>query len=331
MDLILTDTSGNEIRAVMGAQLDMDLGTTNDFVLEVSRVGYPDDITNKCRIFRPGSEFGGLIRRKGTNTTDNTATFGGYTWRGMLQHKVIQPPAGYDYKEVTGELNTVIGNLVPSEFGGLFVASSEDTGVSVSNYKFDRYCTLHDGLMKMLRSVGYKLHLEYTQGTGGSAGYVEIGAVPIVDYSSQIELSNDMQFNFAAQAINDGVNHLICLGEGELKDRVVEHLYVQADGTVSTTTPYYTGIDEITDVYDFPGADSATLIEYAEEQLPDLQNRVTFSMKLERLDLDVEIGDIVGGRDYITGITMAKPIVGKIWTVKRNGTEKIEYKIEGED
>ena len=331
MDLILTDTSGNEIRAVIGAQLDMDLGTTNDFVLEVSRVGYPDDITNKCRIFRPGSEFGGLIRRKGTSTLDNTATFGGYTWRGLLQHKVIQPPSGYDYKEVSGELNTVIGNLVPSEFGGLFVASSEDTGVSVSNYKFDRYCTLHDGLMKMLRSVGYKLHLEYTQGTGGSAGYVEIGAVPIVDYSSQIELSNDMQFNFAAQAINDGVNHLICLGEGELKDRVVEHLYVQADGTVSTTTPYYTGIDEVADVYDFPGADASTLIEYAEEQLPDMQNRVTFSMKIEKLDLDVGIGDIVGGRDYITGITMAKPIVGKIWTVKRNGTEKIEYKIEGEN
>ena len=331
MDLILTDTSGNEIRAVMGAQLDMDLGTTNDFVLEVSRVGYPDDITNKCRIFRPGSEFGGLIRRKGTSTLDNTATFGGYTWRGLLQHKVIQPPSGYDYKEVSGELNTVIGNLVPSEFGGLFVASSEDTGVSVSNYKFDRYCTLHDGLMKMLRSVGYKLHLEYTQGTGGSAGYVEIGAVPIVDYSSQIELSNDMQFNFAAQAIADGVNHLICLGEGELKDRVVEHLYVQADGTVSTTTPYYTGIDEVADVYDFPGADASTLIEYAEEQLPDMQNRVTFSMKIEKLDLDVGIGDIVGGRDYITGITMAKPITGKIWTVKKNGTEKIEYKIEGEN
>ena len=331
MDLILTNSSGNEIRAIQDAEIDMDLGTTNDFVLEVSRVGYPDDITNMCRIFRPGSEFGGLIRRKGTNTQENTATFGGYTWRGLLQHKVIQPDVGQDYKTVTGELNAILWGMVEPEFDGLFVASTEDTGVTVSNYQFDRYCTLHDGLQKMLQSVGYKLHLVYVQGVAGAAGYVEISAVPIVDYSNQIELSNDMQFNFAAQAINDGVNHLICLGEGDLKDRIVEHLYVQADGTVSTTTPYYTGIDEVTDVYDFPGADSATLIEYAEEQLPDLQNRVTFSMKLERLDLDVEIGDIVGGRDYITGITMAKPIVGKIWTVKRNGTEKIEYKIEGED
>ena len=330
MDLILTNPSGNEIRAILDAEVDMDLGSTNDFVLTVSRVGYPEDITNKCRIFKPGSEFGGLIRRKGTATIDNTATFGGYTWRGLLQHKIIQPPAGSDYATATGELNAVLWGIVEPEFGGLFVASTVDTGVEVTNYQFDRYCTMYDGLMKMLRSVGYKLHLEYKQGENGNPGYVEISAVPIVNYSSQIELSSDMRFNFTAEAINDGVNHLICLGDGELRDRVVRHLYVQEDGSIGTTQ-YYTGIDEIADIYDFPGSDADTLIEYAMEQLPDLQNRVTFSMKLEELNLDVEIGDIVGGRDYITGIVMAKPIVGKVWTVKNNGTEKIEYKIEGED
>lgn len=330
MDLILTNPSGNEIRAILDAEVDMDLGSTNDFVLTVSRVGYPEDITSKCRIFKPGSEFGGLIRRKGTATIDNTATFGGYTWRGLLQHKIIQPPAGQDYATATGELNAVLWGIVEPEFDGLFVASTEDTGVEVTGYKFDRYCTMHDGLMKMLKSVGYKLNLEYKQGVNGDPGYVEISAVPIVDYSSQIELSSDMRFNFTAEAINDGVNHLICLGDGELKDRTVEHLYVQADGSIGST-PYFTGEDEIADVYDFPGADSATLIEYAMEQLPDLQNRVTFSMKLEELNLDVGIGDIVGGRDYITGIVMAKPITGKVWTVKKNGEEKIEYKIEGEN
>ena len=329
MDLILTDVNGNEIRAILDAEVDFDLGTTNDFVLTVSRQGYPDDIVNMCRVFRPGSEFGGLIRRKGTNTTDDTVTFGGYVWRGLLQHKIISPPAGQDYATASGELNTVIASLVDPEFDGLFVTSSEDTGQSVS-FQFDRYCTLLDGLTKMLKSVGYRLHMEYVQGSGGSAGYVSIGAVPIVDYSSQIELSGDMQFNFKAQAISDGINHLICLGEGELKDRLVQHLYVQADGTISTSTQYYTGVDEITDVYDFPGADSATLDEYAEPELKDLQNSLSFSMKIVTLDFDVEIGDIVGGRDYITGIVMAKPITGKVWTVK-NGTEKVDYTLEGED
>ena len=327
MDLILTNSSGNEIRTIRDAELDMDLGATNDFVLTVLRSDYPNDITDKCRIFRPGSEFGGLIRRKGTRTADNTVTFGGYTWRGLLQHKIIQPDAGQNYKKVTGELNTVIASLVDSEFSGLFVTSSEDTGVSVSNYQFERYCTLLDGLKKMLLSVGYRLDIEYVQGTAGAAGYVSIGAVPIVDYSSQIELSSDMRFDYSTQVNNDGVNHLICLGEGELKDRVVRHLYVQADGTVSTSTQYYTGLDEIVDVYNFPGADAATLLEYGDEALREVESSASFDMKVLDISFDVAIGDIVGGRDYITGIVLAKPVTNKIWKYK-NGTERVEYSLD---
>ena len=325
MDLILTNASGNEIRAIRDAEIDMDLGSTNDFVLTVSRTGYPNDITDKCRIFRPGSEFGGLIRRKGTRTSDNTVTFGGYTWRGLLQHKIIQPGAGQDYKTVTGELNTVIGSLVPGEFGGLFAASSVDTGVSVSNYQFDRYCTLLDGLEKMLLSVNYRLEITYVQGTAGAAGYVSVGAVPIVDYSNLIELSSDMRFNYSTQVNNDGVNHLICLGKGELRNRIVLHLYVQADGTIGTTQ-YYTGLDEIVDVYNFPGADAATLQEYAEEAFRTLENTAKFDMQILDIEFDVAIGDIVGGRDYITGIVMSKPIRNKVWKYK-NGTERVEYNL----
>ena len=329
MDLILTNTSGNEIRSILDAEIDMDLGETNDFVLTVSRTGYPDDIRNMCRIFRPGSEFGGLIRRKGTRTADNTVSFGGYTWRGLLQHKVISPPTGQDYKKVSGELNSVISGLVDGEFDGLFVTSSEDTGVSVSNYQFDRYCTLMDGLTKMLKSVGYRLELSYVQGTAGSAGYVSIGAVPIVDYSSDIELSSDMRFNYTTEVTNDGVNHLICLGEGKLKDRVVQHLYVQADGTVSTSSQYYTGDEEVVEVYDFPGADAATLKKHALDALEGVKSNVSFTMKVLESNLDVAIGDIVGGRDYITGIVLSKPIACKVWKVS-NGKEHVEYYLEDE-
>jgi hypothetical protein len=34
---------------------------------------------------------------------------------------------------------------------------------------------------------------------------------------------------------NSGVNHLICLGSGELQNRIVVHLYVDADGNISQT------------------------------------------------------------------------------------------------
>ena len=51
-----------------------------------------------------------------------------------------------------------------------------------------------------------------------------------------------------------------------------------------------------------------------------------FRLKGIRTTNPVAIGDIVGGRDYITGYRMAAPIVTKIcrW---RNGFEDTEYKL----
>lgn len=328
-ELILADPAGNEVRAILDAEVDLEIGEVNEFEITVSRVGFEDDIPDLSRIFNPGTEFGGLVRRVKTSTLNNTVTMGGYTWRGLLDKKIIQPDTGDDYATATGELNAILWGMVEPEFDGLFVASTEDTGVTVTGYQFDRYCTLHDGLMKMLKSVGYKLHLEYKQGTEGNPGYVEVSAVPIVDYSEQVELSGDMRLDFSAAVVRDGVNHLICLGEGELADRVVLHLYVQADGSIGTTQ-YYTGIEEVTDVYDFPGADATTLEEYAREAFTDVQSYQSFEMNLDRLELDAEIGDTVGGRDYITGISMTKPITGKVWTFQ-NQIDKVEYAIEGEN
>ena len=53
-------------------------------------------------------------------------------------------------------------------------------------------------------------------------------------------------------------------------------------------------------------------------------------MDIAALGIEVEIGDIIGGRDYLTGIYVQKPVAGKIWTYD-NGVESMEYKIEGED
>ena len=52
-------------------------------------------------------------------------------------------------------------------------------------------------------------------------------------------------------------------------------------------------------------------------------------MTMEKIEGNVDIGDIVGGRDYLTGVIMKKPIGRKIWKLS-GGKEKIEYKLEGE-
>lgn len=56
----------------------------------------------------------------------------------------------------------------------------------------------------------------------------------------------------------------------------------------------------------------------------------TFQMDVAKMGMDVEIGDIVGGRDYLTGMYMAKPVENIIYEII-NDTELKTYKLEGED
>ena len=51
----------------------------------------------------------------------------------------------------------------------------------------------------------------------------------------------------------------------QLSARDVLHLYVQYDETIGTT-PYYTGIDDISDVLDYPNAESSADLKRPEEK-----------------------------------------------------------------
>ena len=56
---------------------------------------------------------------------------------------------------------------------------------------------------------------------------------------------------------------------------------------------------------------------------------MTFQIDVAKLGIKVEIGDIVGGRDYLTGMYMSKPVENIIYEIT-NGEETITYKLEGE-
>lgn len=328
--LILADQNLRDIKPVMDADIDIAIGSDeNDYEVKIRRDRWDERYVYGNIFYIKNTEFGGIIGRKKTNTAEDTISLYGRTWRGMLDKKIIRPPSGQDYRKVSGELNMVLNTLVTEQFGDYFVVSQNDTGVSVTNYQFDRYCTLSAGIVKMLKSVGYKLHIEYIQQERGQPGYVELSAVPIVDYSEQIELSQDSKLNFVFNETKNGVNHLVCLGKGELKERQVIDLYVQADGSIDTTQ-YYTGIQEVAESYENTSSDSEELEEKGRERLQQIMNSTAFSMDVETLNMDVEIGDIIGGRDYATGMYAAKPIAKKIYKVS-DGKSSLEYEIEGDD
>lgn len=326
--VILANENLREMGAIKDANVTVDLNGNRTFSVQIARSNWRPELTFSSFIYIMGTEYGGIIGEVLTDTTLDYVELKGMSWRGRLAKKIIQPPTGSDYKTVSGELHTVMKSLIEPEFDGLIVVSQEDTGVNVSNYQFDRYCTLYDGLVKMLKSKWYRLQLSFRR-EQGEPGYLFVEAVPIVDYSNRIELSRDCRLNYTMDDKRDGVNHLIVAGKGELQDRNVLHLYVQEDGSIGTQQ-YYTGLQEIAEIYENTSTETDELWSKSAERLQELMNKKTFRMDVAKLGLDIGIGDIVGGRDYLTGLYMAKPVENIVYELT-NDVESRTYKLEGED
>ena len=318
--LIYSTSSGTELGVVLFRDADFEVGKEdNSFLVTMLRSEY-SPFPSKGRIYLPGTEYGGIIGTVETNTAQDTIAVGGYTWRGMMTKKIIEPLPGDDYATDTGELNDVIQARVESAFPGLFVGSSESTGISVNNFRHERYTTLEAGLTKLLKSVGFRLNLEYKP----SINAVVASALPIVDYSHDVVFSSDMRLNYQMKTESIGVNHLICLGKGELKDREVYHLYVDNKGKIGTTQYYY-GVDEVAEVYDSGGSELPDLIQGGIDRLRSLAPLKSFGIAIDGAQ-ELAIGDIVGGNDYLSGLKMSAPVTGKIirW---EGGFQTIEYKL----
>lgn len=319
--LILADSTGKELGFLLFKKSDFEVGRKeNSFEVTIQRAEYTR-IPAGAMIYIPNTEYGGIYRRLDTNTAQDVINIGGLTWRGMMQKKIIEPPSGQDYATDSGELNAIVKARVEAAFPSLFVGSTESTSVTVSSFQYDRYCTLEAGLTKLLKSKGYRLELSYSQ----TLKSVVVSAVPIVDYSQSVELSSDMRTDYTMQSQKDGVNHLICLGKGELRNRAVYHWYVDANGNIDTVQHLF-GADEIADVFDYSGGELPDLIQAGRDHLESMMNTNKFDMKIDS-DMDLGIGDIVGGRDYLSGMIMTSPITGKIMTLE-GGSQKIEYKLE---
>ena len=326
---ITTKPTGEECGELCdSAEADMDIGNTNDFEVTIAVSDYDTErMGYRCRIFAPGTEYGGIIGDIESISGTRKVALRGRTWRGMLQYKVVEPPAGQDHLVLSGELNTAIRTLIGDRFGDLMVIPEVDTGITIKSWRVDRYVTLYDALQKLVSNYGCRLQIQYAQPEGLEYGYVTVQAVPIVDYSEQLEYSQEEGIYVTVRDCRNGVNHLVCVGEGEKQDRVVLHLYVQKNGTIGKKQ-YYTGLNEISAVYNYSSAEADKLEEDGTKRLKELQNYKKCEMTIDNADL--EIGDIVAGYDAVTNTQVIKPVIQKILKMQ-NGNITIDYSVKGED
>lgn len=262
MDMIYANANRQDIGVIDDFKLDLAYGADeNNFQLEMS-------LNQHCceegyLVYVEGSEYGGVVDEIEVDTERNKVIYTGRTWHGIMAEAVIVPPKGQDYLQISGECNAAIRALIHHvNLGDLFEVSTENSGIIIYDISRFRYSNLYDALRNMLFGAGAKLKMEYKKGR------LLLSAVPYVDYS-QNEEWDASQIGFRIKKNFKPVNHLICLGSGELKDRHVIHLFADkygeiqpykrtespvkdADYILDTSSQAMFGIDERTTILDYP-------------------------------------------------------------------------------
>lgn len=319
MDLIYMNNAREDQGVLHDYKLDLAFGhDENDFELQIPASAH-------CcgagfYLYIEGTEYGGIVDGIGSDTDTQEVTYTGRTWHGLLNSKIIEPDAGADYLVLTGEANALLGALILRlGLSDLFTASDEDSGLMITGYKMNRYIAAYDGIRKMLSTVKAKLRFSFADGK------VRLSANPRGDYTQDGDLDSDL-VDLKVKRHYHPVNHLICLGRGELSAREVIHLYVDADGNISRTQTF-TGMDERTEVYDYANVESLEELEIGGiNRLKELTLVDEVDVAFDEDGDQYEIQDLVGANDNITGLVAIAEITKKIVTIG-NGQITISYKV----
>ena len=270
MDLIYADERRKDLGVLQSYALDMAYGSDeNDFTCSVDR---RDHCCGKGYfIYVEGEEYGGIVDSIRVDTESDEIRYLGRTWHGILEKKVICPEEGNDYLVLAGEANEVLQEIIDRiGLSSLFPASTEDSGIDIVAYQMDRYCYAYSGIKKMLKEFHAKLQIRWCN------GMIVLSAEPRYDYSQDEEFDTS-QVDFTLQKNFRPVNHMICLGQGDLKERAVIHIFTDEYGGIQqylldpTADPVkdedyildeshriMTDQDEVIEIYDSPSAEITT-------------------------------------------------------------------------
>lgn len=321
-----TQTSGylSNYNGAFEVSTDLDY-VTNDFEITMELPTTKDGLLwaeneIKCFVYVEGTEYGGEILGSEIDIAENTIKYTGRTWRGCLDQWIIEPPAGQDYLIVSGNLATSLRKLPMGDW--IEVA---DTPYSGGTYQFNRYVPTFEGATNLLTDAKSNLRMAFNFESDGYGGKAVLSVIEARDRRSEIEVSQDYNDNIQLTITRDNntPRHIICLGQGELKDREVIHLYADENWNVSQTP--------ISGAYPVEAYDNSStenlLADGMKHFLELIHNHEQIEVNIN--DLDIQLSDIIGGKDVLTNETVSAEITTIVWRVENYGeyqSETFEYK-----
>lgn len=266
----------------------------NNFELRVPMGAH--ELSEDQVVYVNGTEYGGVIDAIEVDTENQMMIYTGRTWHGILENKILYPQPGYNYFYVNGDANEVLRellermNIIPGDLNELYV-KPENAFMSVAahnaGYDVDARVASESGNYAhgytFIRDLLYQFDLKPKIVNG------VIEAVPNVDYSSDDDFLEGTD-QFKAKRNYNSINRLHCMGSGNLADRYVIDLYLDENGGLLPyarenpvqDSDYYTdiaalaestneedianfailsahmvtGINEMSDIYDYPSIGS---------------------------------------------------------------------------
>ncbi len=309
MELIYTDEACVDRGVLRSASGDFSVGVENTWSLDVP---LPTPVSEGCLVYVDGTEFCGVVDDYETVTGSGVATISGRTVQGVLATNVICPPEGSDRLSVSGDANECIAAVLENVGLGLpFQVAAGESGVRV-DCELDRFVDAYAGIASMLDASGAKLIVEV------SGARVTLGAAP-----RRVEVGYDGETSRVRVRRSRAVNHLVCLGSGELQEREVIHLYADEHGNVGTTQRIF-GMAHMAAVYDYNNADAAELRSEGEKKLSEMQSADAASID-DAVAGAWDVGDVVGARFGDDGAVVSETVKEKIARVSGRSVV-VEYK-----
>lgn len=327
MDLIYvrTDANGSTSGYLSNFEATFDISTDLDYVtneFEIVQV-LPTDKSGllwaeneiSTIVYVDGTEYGGEISGSEINIADNTIKYTGRTWRGCLDQWIIEPPSGQDYLVVSGNLATTLRRLPMGPY-----ITVEDTPYVGNTYQFARYVSTFEGASNLVSAAQSDLRLGIVWNSDGYGGTATLSVVQARDLRNVVEVSQDYNNKIQLTITRDGntPKELICLGSGELKDREVIKLYADDDWNISQVP--IAGAYPVA-VYDFSSSEQL-LADGRKHFLELIHNHEQIEVTIN--DLDIQLSDIIGARDVLTGETVSAEITSIIWRCTNNGDYQVE-------
>ncbi len=263
MDLVYMNEKREDIGVLFDYAFDLAYGKDeNSFECTVNADNH---CCNKgYYLYIEGSEYGGVIDKIASSGEKGTLTYKGRTWHGILEKSIIEPDAGEDYQFFSGEANQVLSEIIERiGLTDLFTVESVDSQIEIVQYPI-RYENAYSAIKRMLGAFNGKLKMSFTDGK------VMLRAVWQIDYSQDEEWDNS-QIDFSVEKDYRPVNHLICLGKGDLQNCNVIHLFTDENGGIlpyattdepisnedyilDTSKQMLYGADEVTEVFEYGSA-----------------------------------------------------------------------------